>query len=239
MTLRARVRSCGFPLAIGGWVASGLLMASGCGPADAPPSAETKASSSGSPVEATPPPASSDGGVAQPAGGVAQPAGGATQPAPQPATPAAEGEAAATTTSALTGEADKRTASGAIEIIFEDIQLLMQADTVFRPIMLTERAKSLDGQRIRISGYMLPDSKSKNIKQFVLLKNTECKFGPGGQADHLINVLMAKDATATYRDDAVAVEGTLRIKPFQGPDGNTWSIYDLECDVFEKYQPRR
>jgi len=163
-----------------------------------------------------------------------------TPPGPAPAVPAPEagGEPAATT-SALTGQADKKTESGAIEIIFEDIQLLIQADTVFRPIMLTERAKSLDGQRIRISGYMLPDSKSKNIQQFVLLKNTECKFGPGGQADHLLNVLMTKDVTATYRDDAVAVEGTLRIKPFQGPDGNTWSIYDLECDRFEKYQPRR
>jgi hypothetical protein len=232
MILRARVRSCGFPLAIGSWVASGLLLASGCGPADAPPSTETQASSDGSPVEATSPPATTSGSVTPP------PASSGGREAQSP-TAGAVGDTPSATTSALTGEADKRTASGAIEIIFEDIQLLMQADTVFRPIMLTERAKSLDGQRIRVSGYMLPDSKSKNIKQFVLLKNTECKFGPGGQADHLINVLMTKDATASYRDDAVAVEGTLRIKPFQGPDGNTWSIYDLECDLCEKYQPRR
>lgn len=110
---------------------------------------------------------------------------------------------------------------------------------VFRPVMLTERAKSLDGKRIRISGYMLPDSKSKNLKEFVLLKNTECKFGPGGQADHLLNVQLKPGTTTDFRDDAVAVEGVLKVNPFQGPDGNTWSIYDLECDLVEKFRPRR
>ena len=110
---------------------------------------------------------------------------------------------------------------------------------VFRPFMLTDRAKELDGKRIRISGYMLPDSKTKGIKQFVLLKNTECKFGPGGQADHLVNVLMTAGNDAKFREDPVSVEGTLTIKPFTGPDGNTWSIYDLACDNVVRYRPRR
>jgi hypothetical protein len=129
--------------------------------------------------------------------------------------------------------------SEAIEIVFEDIQLPIQADMVFRPFMMTERVKELDGKRIRIHGYMLPDSKTKGIKQFVLLKNTECKFGPGGQADHLINVLMTDGVAAKYRDDPISVEGVLKINPFQGPDGNTWSIYDLACDLVETYRPRR
>jgi hypothetical protein len=127
----------------------------------------------------------------------------------------------------------------AVEIVFEDIQLPIQADMVFRPFMITDRVRELDGQRIRIHGYMLPDSKTKGIKQFVLLKNTECKFGPGGQADHLVNVLMVDGVTATYRDVAVTVEGVLAVNPFQGPDGNTWSIYDLACERVEVYKPRR
>lgn len=126
-----------------------------------------------------------------------------------------------------------------VEIGFEDIQLPIQADIVFRPFMLTDRVRDLDGQRIRINGYMLPDTKTKGIKQFVLLKNTECKFGPGGQADHLLNVLMVDGETAKYRDDPITIEGVLKVNPFQGPDGNTWSIYDLTCDRVEGYHPRR
>jgi hypothetical protein len=130
-------------------------------------------------------------------------------------------------------------ADGVVDIVFEDIELPIQADIVFRPFMLTEKAKSLDGRKVRINGYMLPDSKTKGIKQFVLLKNTECKFGPGGQADHLINVLMNDGVTTNFRDDPITVQGTLTINPFQGPDGNTWSIYDVACERVELYQPKR
>ncbi|MCA9151633.1 MAG: DUF3299 domain-containing protein, partial [Planctomycetales bacterium] len=112
------------------------------------------------------------------------------------------------------------------EIVFEDIELPIQADIVFRPFMLTDRVKDLDGKRIRISGYMLPDSKTKNIQEFVLLKNTECKFGPGGQADHLLNVLLVPGVTARFEAEAISVEGVFEVNPFTGPDGNTWSIYD-------------
>ncbi len=134
---------------------------------------------------------------------------------------------------------ESNAAAGAVEIAFEDIQLPIQADVVFRLFMLTDRVRELDGRRIRINGYMLPDSKTKGIRQFVLLKNTQCKFGPGGQADHLINVLMVEGETAKYHDEPVTVEGVLSINPFQGPDGNTWSIYDLACERVETYRPRR
>ena len=128
---------------------------------------------------------------------------------------------------------------GVIDVSFTDIELLIQEDVVFRPMMLTKKAQALDGQRIRISGFMMPDTRTRGIKQFVLLKNLECKFGPGGRADHLLNVLMTADETANYRQDTISVEGVLKVKPFTGPDGNTWSIYDLDCNKVEKYRPRR
>ena len=105
--------------------------------------------------------------------------------------------------------------------------------------MLTDRVKELDGKRIRISGYMLPDSKTKGIQEFVLLKNTECKFGPGGQADHLLNVLLVPGVATRFESEAVSVEGTFQVNPFTGPDGNTWSIYDLKCDTVQIYKPKR
>lgn len=117
-----------------------------------------------------------------------------------------------------------------LEITFEDINLHLQPDIVFRPWMLTDRARELDGRRVRISGYMLPDIQQNHIRQFVLLRNRECKFGPGGQADHLINVNLVEGITTSYRDQPVVVEGVLKIQPFQGPDGNTWSIYDMLGD---------
>ena len=62
----------------------------------------------------------------------------------------------------------------------------------------------------------------------MLLKNTECKFGPGGQADHLAQVYLKADAATVYTQKPVKVEATLKVQPFEGSDGNTWSIYRLE-----------
>ena len=78
-----------------------------------------------------------------------------------------------------------------------------------------------------------------HIWKVKMLKNTECKFGPGGQADHLLSVKMIPGEDTRFRDDPISVEGTLIIKPFQGPDGNTWSIYDLTCERVTRYQTRR
>jgi hypothetical protein len=95
--------------------------------------------------------------------------------------------------------------------------------------MLSDRARELDGKRVSIVGYMHPGvSSTRGIHEFVLLRNKECKFGPGGQADHLAQVYLRQGTTTDFTPGPVKVEGTLRIEPFQGPDGNTWSIYRLE-----------
>jgi hypothetical protein len=69
---------------------------------------------------------------------------------------------------------------------------------------------------------------TKSVKEFVLLKNTECKFGPGGQADHLAQVYLAEGATTPFTNKPLKIEATLKVEPFEGSDGNTWSIYRLE-----------
>jgi hypothetical protein len=127
------------------------------------------------------------------------------------------------------GEAEK--------ITFDDLIVGMQADIVFRPFMLTDRAQELDGQRVSITGYMYGGVEStKGNKEFILLRNTECKFGPGGQADHLARVLLKEGKTADFTTQTVKVEGTLAIEPYspseaEGGDGNTWAIYRLDDAV--------
>jgi hypothetical protein len=144
-----------------------------------------------------------------------------TEPPPAAAPPAAGQRPPADRAPSRPGEAEK--------ITFEDLNLGMQADIVFREFMLSDRVKELEGKKISIVGYMHGGSVSQQgIKQFILLKNTQCKFGPGGQADHLADVALRPDTSIKYTPSPIKVEGTLRIEPFQGDDNNTWSIYRLE-----------
>ncbi|MCA9218125.1 MAG: hypothetical protein KDB27_33875 [Planctomycetales bacterium] len=130
-------------------------------------------------------------------------------------------------------------ANGVVDITFDDLKLPIDKDMVFRPFMMTDRALALEGKKVRISGYMLADAETRGIKEFILLKNLECKFGPGGQADHLINVNVEIEDGVVYRAEPVEVEGVLTINPFTGLDGNTWSIFDLACVKIGKFRPRR
>jgi hypothetical protein len=115
------------------------------------------------------------------------------------------------------------------KITWDDLNLGMQADVVFRPFMVSDRVKELESKKISIVGYMHGgQAAQRGIKEFILLKNTQCKFGPGGQADHLANVILQADHSTHFTPSPVKVEGTLKIELFQGPDGNTWSIYRLE-----------
>ena len=122
-----------------------------------------------------------------------------------------------------------------LEISFEDLVIGMQADVVFRPWMMTDRAKEVEGQTVRLVGYMHAGvNKDKHIKELVLLRNLECKFGPGGQADHLVMVKFKPGVEATFTKNAVEIQGILKVNPYLGADGNTWSIYDLEGSAFKE-----
>lgn len=112
-----------------------------------------------------------------------------------------------------------------IEITFAEINMNMTADMVFRSFLKTERVRALEGKRVRITGQMLGiDGKSA---EFILLKNSKCPFGRGGQADHLINVVMKNGTKVKYREAPLSVEGIFTLNPTMGADGNTWSVFDL------------
>jgi len=164
------------------------------------------------------------------------PAGAApTEPEPPPVATSPSAGAPAGKRELLPIESTSRRAvmreEGLEVITFDDLNLGMQADMVFRDFLLNDRVRELDGQRVRLIGYIHGGvSQLKGLKEFVLLRNTECKFGPGGLAAHLVRVFMVDDAQADYTTAAVQSEGQLKVNPFQGPDGNTWSVYDLQVD---------
>lgn len=117
---------------------------------------------------------------------------------------------------------------GVEEISFEDINLRLQQGVKFRPFMLTERARELEGQKVRITGVIFPtDSINRIDKSFVLLRNEECKFGPEGLADHLVQVRLRKGVTTSYTTKYISVDGVLKLKPY-GIGDITYSVFDLE-----------
>lgn len=127
-----------------------------------------------------------------------------------------------------------------LEISFDDLVIGMQADVVFRPWMLSDRAKEVDGQMVKVVGYLHGgvDEFDKLTGEIIILRNKECKFGPGGQADHLLRVFLRKGVRARFTDNAVEIQGTLKVNPWQGPDGNTWSLYDIDATGFKDLNRR-
>lgn len=166
-------------------------------------------------------PAGGEGGSAAPDSAAAPPGPPNHAAVPsEPVTPPTVQRPPADRTVTKPGDAEK--------ITWEDVNLGMQADVVFRPFMITDRVKDLEGKRLSIVGYMHPPESQSGNKKFILLKNTQCKFGPGGQADHLADVHLQEGKTTKYTPSPLKIEGTLVIEPFEGPDGNTWSLYRLE-----------
>ncbi len=114
------------------------------------------------------------------------------------------------------------------DLTFDGIKFPMKKGDKFKRSMLTKKIEDLDGQRIRIRGYILPSFKQKGIKQFVLVRdNMECCFGPGAALYDCIVVEMAKGKSTSFTVRPVAVEGTFAIRPFKGPDGKHLAVYHL------------
>lgn len=127
-------------------------------------------------------------------------------------------------------------------ISFDDLNLGMPEDSMFRERMLSYndgRAKELLGKVINIGGQMSPPDQLKDLNEFVLLKNKDCKFGPGGQADHLIRVFMPPGKVVDYTDKVIYIEGRLTLNPFPVDGPSTWAIYDVEATNVTSKAPAR
>jgi len=148
------------------------------------------------------------------------------QPAQVTADQAAAGDVPAN--SNATAALPSADASGFIEATFDDVKFEMEKTEAFQRSMLTPKAQSLFGKRIRIRGYMYPTLRRKGLTQFVLVRdNLECCFGPGAALYDCIVVTMAPGKTAEYSIRPIAVEGTFRLEELPGPDGRPLAIYQM------------
>ncbi len=120
-----------------------------------------------------------------------------------------------------------------LPITFEDLDLKMESDTLFEDWMLTVRVKQKLDHRVRITGFLCGAVfQLSGITEIPLLREKECPYGPGGQAHHVIAVRMRKDHSLNFTVQPVTLEGLLTLAPFTGPNGKTWSLYQL-ADAIE------
>jgi hypothetical protein len=115
------------------------------------------------------------------------------------------------------------------EITWDELDIGIHAESRFEPWMMKTSIQSLEGQRVRITGYMHGGVAVKEgIREFILLRNIDCPYGRQGEAHHVMVVRLAGDLRTSYSQKAIAVEGTFHVRPFDGPDGATWSLYELD-----------
>jgi hypothetical protein len=120
--------------------------------------------------------------------------------------------------------------TGSKDVTFDDIKLELKKEDAYTPAALTDKVKQLDGESIRIRGFILPSFQQEGIKQFVLVRdNMECCFGPGALLHDCILVEMIAPATATFTVRPVSVEGKFSIREVKDPyNGRHLAIYHLD-----------
>jgi hypothetical protein len=112
---------------------------------------------------------------------------------------------------------------------FDDLRFDIKPGDPFERAMLPPKIVAMEGQRIRIRGYILPAAQQRGIKTFVLVRdNQECCFGPGAALYDCILVEMVPGKTVEFSIWPVAVEGTFGINEVKGPDGTHLAIYRIE-----------
>ncbi len=115
------------------------------------------------------------------------------------------------------------------DISFDTIKFDIEKDAPYIEGMLTKEITALEGQLVRIRGYMLPSFQQSGIKKFVLVRdNMECCFGPGAALYDCIIVEMQGSSSAEYSVRPIAVEGIFKVSEFKGPDGKHLAIYHID-----------
>jgi len=121
-----------------------------------------------------------------------------------------------------------------LDLTFDNLKFDIEKDQPYDESMLTNEIREMEGKRIKIRGYIRPSFKQKGIKSFVFVRdNKECSFGPGAALYDCLIVKMKKGQSTSFTVRPIAVEGEFSIKAYEGPDGNTWAIFQLTDSVVD------
>lgn len=120
-----------------------------------------------------------------------------------------------------------------VRVSYDDIDLLkilnMQPVPADAADHFPDWLSELDGQRIRIRGFMIPPFQAKGLKRFALARdNGICCFVRTPKIYDVIDVRMAEGQTTHYiANTPFDVEGIFRIQPV-ADDGELYKLYKIE-----------
>ena len=115
-----------------------------------------------------------------------------------------------------------------LELTFDNLKFDIEKGADFQESMLTEAIKKLDGQQVRLRGFVRPGFKQSGIKNFILVRdNQQCCFGPGAALYDCVMVKMSDGLAIDFTVRPICVVGTLQVKKYVGKDGKVWAIFRL------------
>ncbi len=120
-----------------------------------------------------------------------------------------------------------------LQLTFDDVEFEMEEDEEFERNMLTDEICAMEGKRISIRGFILPNGTraSGNTKFILVRDNLECCFGPGAALYDCVLVKLRKDHEVDFTVRPVTVEGTLQLKEL-AIGGRTMAIFRMRnCTV--------
>jgi hypothetical protein len=122
---------------------------------------------------------------------------------------------------------------GALRVSYDDLNLLTILNMEPVPSnpepYFPDWLRTLEGQRIRIRGFMFPAFMETGLRGFILVRdNQECCFGPGAKIYDHIEVAMRKGVTTDYIPGRpFDVVGRFHIRP-EADDEELYQLYQLE-----------
>lgn len=132
-----------------------------------------------------------------------------------------------------TGLAQDKNADDVLYLTFDDVEFEMEKDEDFDRDMLTDDINEMEGKRISIRGFILPNgTRQSGNRKFILVRdNKECCFGPGAALYDCVLVKLRKDHEVDFTVRPVTVEGTFQLKELE-IGGRTMAIYRMRnCTV--------
>jgi hypothetical protein len=131
----------------------------------------------------------------------------------------------------------------ALRVVYDDLDLLkilnMEPVTLDAPDHFPSWLRALEGQRIRLRGFMRPGVVSEDLPMFVLARDTNaCCFGPNTQAYDIIPVILQEGTTTDYIHlrpfDIVGVFHIMVEPDSDDPNKVMWLYYIDDAVLIEK-----